>query len=239
MKNYLVKAIYEIESADWTIADRSSETDLDANYRAMHDLSVESFRQHLGGEWELRVIEDRVETIHHAFEKTFWYIHDLWHSEPCNILYTDADTLAIAPVDMWADFNQYMMFNSSDPKIFAKFNRWRKKFLDFFDTAVQYFPATMTQETWDTGLAIAEEWDHNNYHTKKIVANSMLWEQGIPMKDAKHAELLYQAKWMPHLPVKMHDSWNTSEFDQAKIVHVHARKNSAERLEFMKTLIKD
>lgn len=237
MKNYLIKSLFEINDPNWGISNRSSEIDLYKNYQQMHDISVASFEKHLAGNWELKVLSGKVNTIHEAFEKTFWAIHDLWHSEPCNIFYTDADTIAIDSVDPWDQFDQFMMFNFTDPKTFIKFNKWRKRFMDFFDDGICYFPASMLETTWDIGTTIAKDWDHTNYHTKKIICNSMLWEQGLSLMAAKHPDLAYQAMWMPNLSsIKIHNLFNEIDIENAKIVHTHARKDSASKLEYMKTL---
>jgi hypothetical protein len=139
MKNYLVKSLYQVTDPDWKILDRSHEGNLFEKYITMHQMSVGSYTKFLQGDWELKFFTGKVHNINQAFEKTFWAIHNLWHSEPCNILYTDPDTLAIAPVNPWNQYQNFMMFNYTDPKKLSNKNVYNKSFDNFFNAGVRYF----------------------------------------------------------------------------------------------------
>ena len=236
MKNYLVKSLFEITSANWHVMDRSHEQDLYRNYVAMHQVSVGSYKQHLQGDWELKFVGGRFQDINQAFERTFWFIHDLWHSEPCNILYTDPDTVAVRPIDIWDDFDRFMMFNHTDPKSFEKPNPWNQRFEHFFNAGVRYFPADMSESTWEVGCSMAQDWRFDTYDTEQIILNAMLWSQGITLEQALRPDIAYQAQWLPMLPVAQQDAWNGITIDQAAIIHVHGSRDSRIKLDFMKSL---
>lgn len=239
MKNYLVKTLFEVTNTNWQVHDRGHEQNLFDNYCKMHDVSVESFNNHLAGDWELKFIGGKVTNINEAFEKTFWYIHDLWHQEPCNILYTDPDTVAIKSVDPWNKFSNFMMFNFTDPRTFNKPNIYNKSFENFFNAGVRYFPGTMTKEVWDQGSAMAKNWDHTTYDTEQIILNTMLWDQGLTLEQACRPALAYQAHLIPWVPINQSDAWNNFPLVKSDIVHVHASRNAQLKLDLMQQLFKE
>lgn len=226
MKNYLVKSLFEIESHDWHVLDRKHETDLYKKYLALHEISLESFERHLGGTWEFKFVTGKFKDISQAFEKTFWTIHDLWHQEPCNILYTDPDTLALKPVEIFDQFQHFMMFNHTDPRSFRGGGITIK---DFFNAGVRYFPATMSQNTWDLGSLMAKQWNHSSYDTEQVILNAMLWTQGLTLQQAHHPELNWMAMNLRNLdPARIsgHEAWNQMPIDQARIIHFHSSRGA-------------
>ena len=238
MKNYLVKSLFRVESADWHVMDRSHEVNMHENYQAMHRLSLDSCRRNLAWPWELVFIEGAVEDINQAFVRTFNEIYDLWHSEPCNILYTDPDTVVINMFDPWSEFNHFQMFNYTDPKSFSAPNGYGKSYPHFFNAGVRYFPATMSEQTWQIGLDMIKDWDYNDYNTEQIVLNEMMWSQGVELTDVLRPDVAYQAQWLPRVSVEVQDNWNGYHLTDSKIVHVHGSRDSAVKLNLMKELVK-
>lgn len=238
MKNYLVKTLFEVRSTDWEVVDRSHETGLYENYLAMHQLSVGSFKQHLKGDWELKFQGGRVDTIHEAFERTFWFIHDLWHQEPCNILYTDPDTVAIKDLNVWGHISGFRMFNFTDPRSYAGENSYQRTFPWFFNAGVRYFSHDMSREIWKQGADMARNWDHSTYDTEQIILNSMLWDQGLRLDQCLRPDIAYQAQWLPDRPVWAQDLWNGSNLERAAIIHVHGSRNSGSKLHLMQNLLR-
>lgn len=236
MKNYLVKTLFEVQDSNWEVMDRTHETNLYQNYLEMHQISIGSFKKHLLGDWELRFLGGRVENIHQAFEKTFWFIHDIWHEGPCNILYTDPDTVAIKNINPWNHISGFRMFNFTDPKSYTGNNRYGRKFSCFFNAGVRYFAHDMSQSIWDLGKDMARDWDHSTYDTEQIILNSMLWDQGLRLDQCLRPEIAYQAQWLPQVPVWAQDTWNGISLDRAAIVHVHGSRDSAIKLHLMKDL---
>ena len=238
MKNYLVKSLFQIRDPDWRIKNRSHEPDLYANYVSMHQVSLGSHKRHLQGEWELKFVGGRFDNINQAFERTFWAIHDLWHSEPCNILYTDPDTVMIRDLDIWDEFDKFMMFNHTDPKSFDKPNPWNCRFPNFFNAGVRYFPATMEENIWKIGRDMAQDWRVDTYDTEQTILNAMLWSQDITVAQALRPDIAYQAHWLPMHPQDKQDQWNGITMDQAAIIHVHGSRDSQIKLDFMKSLVR-
>ena len=241
MKNYLVKSLFHVSDPNWHVVNRRHESNLYEHYRAMHDVSADSFTRHLTGEWELVFVEGTVDHINQAFEKTFWAIHDLWHKEPCNILYTDPDTLAIGDIDIWEQYDKFMMFNYTDPRSLTTKNRYGLNFPNFFNAGVRYFPATMTKSTWQAGVDIARDWDYNTYDTEQIILNQMLWTQGVALEQALHPDLNWLAMNLRNLQpnsVGLHEAWNQCHLGQAKIMHFASSRGAAITNQFMQAIAK-
>jgi len=235
MKNYLFKSLFKVQDPNWEVLDRSHETNMYDNYLAMHEYSVKSFQHNLGGEWELVFLHGEVENINQAFESTFWAIHNLWHQEPCNILYTDPDTVAIGKIDPWNEFDKFMMFNYTDPKTFVKDNVYGKTFEHWFNAGVRFFPSSMSEEVWVAGAALAKQWNHSSYNTEQIILNTMLWMQDIDLATALRPDLAYQGHWFPNASVETHNTWNGIEIEKSKILHLHGSRNSEAKLNIMKS----
>ena len=235
MKNYLVKSYFKIKDPDWKVVDRSHESDLYDKYTTMHNISVASFNRHLLGNWELKFFGGECDHINQAFEKTFWAIHDLWHSEPCNILYTDPDTVALKPFMPWTGYQNFMMFNYTDPRSFDKLNPYNQKFDNFFNAGVRYFPATMSKDTWKLGTDMAANWDTATYDTEQIILNAMLWSQGMPLHEVLDPTVAWQGF---NLVQDYCTTWNQCPIDHARIVHLHSSRGADSRVAFMQNLAK-
>jgi hypothetical protein len=230
MKNYLVKSVFEVQDTDWKVLNRSHEKDLFANYMAMHEISVASYNKFLQGDWELKFITGQVGQINEAFERTFWAIHDLWHSEPCNILYTDPDTIAIKPVEFWDRYSDFRMFNYTDPRQYTGANPYGRQFANFFNAGVRYFPSTMNSEVWGIGSSMAKSWDTSTYDTEQIILNAMLWDQGITLEQALEPAQAWQ---LFHPDVNFGNAWNGCSINDARILHLHSSRGAVDRLSFM------
>lgn len=237
MKNYLVKSFYNLRSTFWHFDDRQREFDLKDNYQKMHDISLNSFRKNLVGDWEYKFYGGDLNRINQAFEQTFWEIYELWHREPCNILYTDIDTVAINPVDPW-DIKYCQLFNYTNTRgSFNEPNKHNLKFDNFFNAGVRYFPSTMSEETWAVGAELAKNWDHAQYNSEQIVLNQMMWSQGVTVNQVLRSDLAYQAHLLPEKTVSEQDQWNGCRLQDAKIVHIHSSRNSSVGLKLMQQLV--
>ena len=238
MKNYLVKSLYSLRSTFWHFNDRRYEFDLKDNYQKMHEVSLDSFRKNLLGDWEYRFYGGDLMRINQAFEQTFWEIYELWHRESCNILYTDVDTVAINPVDPWTEVKFCQLFNYTNTRgAFAESNKHNLAFDHFFNAGVRYFPSTMLEETWEIGARLARNWDHAQYNSEQIVLNQMMWSQGVTLDQVLKPELAYQAHLLPDSTVDEQDLWNGCRLRDAKIVHVHGSRSSNVGLKLMQQLV--
>lgn len=237
MKNILVKSLYKIASTDWAVKDRSKEQDLYEKYVECHELSLESFQRYLKGDWTYEFIGGEFDTIHEALRHTFYEVHRLWKENyPCNILYTDPDTMAIRSFDIWGQYEKFMMFNYSEPKYFHVKNKYGKIYPTFFNAGVRYFPSTMQESTWNIGLDMADQWDLLDYNTEQIILNEMLWSQGLHVSEALVPKVAYQAHWLPGMDFWRQDIWNGIHIQETDILHVHSSRDIDRKLAWMRTL---
>lgn len=237
MKNFLVKSLYEIQSPDWDIRDRSRETDLYNKYVECHQISLDSFKRRLIGDWDYKFIGGKFDTIHLGLRHTFFEIYKLWRDHaPCNILYTDPDTILRDWLDIWGRYPHFMMFNFSEPKHFHVKNKYEAYFEHFFNAGVRYFPASMSERTWQIGLDMANDWDLEDYNTEQIILNRMLWGQGLSMPEALVPNLVYQAHWLPGMDTWRQDIWNGVHINTACILHVHSSRSIDRKLDWMKQI---
>jgi len=236
MKNYLVKSLFKVKNTNWIFKDRSEEGDLFSLYMRAHEHSVYTFNKFLQGDWELKFFTGEVENISEAYKNTFWYIHDLWHSGPCNIFYTDPDTLAIKKIDPW-HYNKFMMFNYTDPVSLIRDDKVIIK--DYFNAGVRYFPSTMSQHTWGLGRTLVVNWNFTDYRTEEIILNDMLWSQGLEVKDVLDVSMNWA--FFINMNHSTSETFNNSLIDTAKILHFHASRNIGATVkimdEFVPTLI--
>ena len=233
MKNYLVKSLYRVRDTNWYFKNRSDEQNLFDNYMMLHNISVASFEKFLQGTWELKFFTGEVDHINQAFEQTFWAVRDLWHSEPCNIFYTDPDTMAIKPVNPWNNYDKFVMFNYTDPRNLTTSNSFDASFEHFFNAGVRYFPNTMSSEIWRTAESMAQKWDHSTYDTEQIILNTMLWNQGVTVEEVLDPTMAWQGFSLNQEHGKL---WNNCELTNAKIIHLHSSRGSDVRVEVMKQL---
>ena len=236
MKNYLVKTLFEVTDTKWSKdIDRSREENIFESYQAMHNISVKSHEACLEGDWELVFYGGETDNIHQALKETFYKIYELWSKEPCNILYTDPDTLMVAPTKIFGEFKEFRMFNVTDPKSFSEPNQYDKSYFKFLNAGVRYFPATMSQEIWDIGLKMAETWNLADWNTEQIILNEMAWSQNVT--DMIQPKLAYQAFMIPGGEAWA-DEWNGCKFEDANIIHWHSSRHAKTKLHMMETVAK-
>jgi hypothetical protein len=232
MKNYLVKSLYKIHSTHWHFKDRADEGDLFGLYNRANEHSIRTYEKFLQGDWEYKYYTGEFETINDAFYHTFWAIHDLWHSEPCNILYTDPDTLAIKNINPW-HYDKFMMFNYTDPTSLIVDDK--VIFEHFFNAGVRYFSHSMKPEVWGLGRHLAMNWDKTTYHTEQLILNEMLWSQKVKPNEILDTSM----NWALFINMDQSTSeiFNNSHIDHAKILHFHGSRNIKQTVKIMDDFI--
>lgn len=230
VKNYLVSAVRPITDG-WLHQDQQ---DLYKEYTEMYELSLASFKKFVEEPFESILWTDPVKNNDEYTIANWNAIKELWHREPCNIFWAGADTLMTQPTSLFSDrFKEYRLFNYTDPKS-------NKDFKYFFNDDIQYYPHTMSKETWDLGEDL---WSQREGHPNQfwgfdqIRHNHMFWSQGIPEEDCFHPRLAYQAmKIRTLLPkeVDAHNKWNNLDIRYSHILHFHASRSSQQVVALMK-----
>lgn len=228
MKNYVVWTNCQVNETreQFGIAPCSDPASR-AAYDTMFRVSRGSARKFLSGDWEEVVFTDPAETRVHMFQQNWQRIWDLWHQEPCNILYLDSDAMFIRPTEMFGRWDQYRLFNWTDPKS-------NEQFSNYYNAGVRYYPSTMTTDVWAIGQRMAENWNLNIWDQEQLIFNAMFWSQDI--KDPHHPELNWQGMQMITPDPRMqaaHEEWNGCKIDQTHIVHVHGSRNAQQTARLM------
>jgi hypothetical protein len=108
-------------------------------YEQMQELSIKSFQKNLLGTWELIELGGEFETIQLTWIEIIKQIQQLWHDQyPCNILWTDTDTLCIKPLDIFGRFQEFRLFTEQDPLDRSQYN----------NACIKYYPSTLAPEFW-------------------------------------------------------------------------------------------
>ena len=240
MKNYLIRSLYKIKSPMW-FEDRSGEGDLYDWYMKMHDISLRSFEKHLQGDWEFVFFNKEVENIQEVFKDHFFEIYDIWKQGDTNILYCGPDNLVMKPTEFFGKYDDFMMFNYTDPKTSNEPNHYNIQHQHFFNADVRYYPSTMSQDIWDMGIEMAENWDFNSWNTEQFILNKMLWDQPNRTLEntldplmAYQGHELYLQDWEKRKEYS--NKWNGCEIKDAHIIHLHGSRNAPNKFALIEQL---
>jgi hypothetical protein len=222
-------------------ADRSQEGDLYDWYMKMHDISLRSFEKHLEGDWEFKFFNKEVENIQEVFKDHFFEIYDIWKQGDTNILYCGPDNIMMKPTKFFGEYDDFRMFNYTDPKTSNEQNHYNIQHEHFFNADVRYYPSTMSQDIWDMGLEMAENWDFNSWNTEQFILNKMLWDQeGRTIENTLNPKMAYQGhqlvldNWDQRL--KSSNQWNNCKLVDAHIIHTHGSRHAPSKFALMEEL---
>lgn len=192
-------------------------------YKNMQELSIVTYRKNLLGNWRLVLIEEDKETIHGCFISALLKIKAIWHDNfPCNIFYTDADTLCVHPLDIFGKFNDFRLFADSDPVERGK----------YINGGVKYFPSTLIPKFWDDYTYYIDNWDYNHWaYDQNFQIELMLLQENFDSS----ASQSWVVKQIGFSHKQMIDDLGCNKFDHA-ILHFHSSQNPLFRLECMKNL---
>ena len=223
--------------------DRSSEGDLYDWYKKMHDISLRSFEKHLQGDWEFIFFNKEVDNIQEVFKDHFFEIYDIWKQGNTNILYCGPDNIMMKPTEFFGKYDDFRMFNYTDPKISNEQNHYNIQHEHFFNADVRYYPSTMSQDIWDMGLEMAENWDFNSWNTEQFILNKMLWDQeGRTLENTIDPTMAYQGhqlfieNWDQRKAYS--NEWNACDLKDAQIIHLHGSRNAPGKFALIKELEK-
>jgi len=240
MKNYLIRSLYKIKSPMW-FDDRTDEGDLYEWYMKMHDISLRTFEKHLQGDWEFIFFNKEVDNIQEVFKDHFFEIYEIWKKGDCNILYCGPDNIMMKPTEFFGKYDDFMMFNYTDPKSSVEQNAYNIQHEHFFNADVRYYPSTMSQEIWDMGLDMAERWDFDSWNTEQFILNKMLWDQPNRTLDntidptvAYQGHQLFVEGWEERK--QFSNEWNNCDIKDAHIIHLHGSRHAPRKYNIMRRL---
>jgi hypothetical protein len=220
MKNYVVWTNCRISETEEKFGIKPcGDPASQAAYDTMFRISRASARKFLSGEWDEIVFTDPSPTRVDMFQSNWQRIWDIWHRESCNILYLDSDAMFIKPTEIFGRFDQYRLFNWTDPKS-------NSQFPNYYNAGVRYYPNTMSEEVWAIGRDMAQQWDLDIWDQEQLIFNAMFWSQDIT--DPHHPELNWQGMQMivpdPRAQ-QAHEEWNQCPISKTHIIHVHGSRS--------------
>ena len=147
------------------------------------------------------------------------------------------------PTDSFGKYDDFMKFNYTDPKSSVELNHYNIQHQHFFNAVVRYYPSTMSQQIWDMGLEMAENWDFNSWNTEQFILNKMLWDQTdrnldntLDPKIAYQGHQLFIDNWDQRKAYS--NEWNACDIKEAHIIHLHGSRNAPNKFALMKELEK-
>jgi hypothetical protein len=235
-KNILVAKNYTITDHTKWYADRSSEAGLAENYTAMEQLCVASAHKYVKNLDEVIVFRGEADNIRDVFKKNFYEIHELWRAGN-NILYVDLDVMFINHADYFNQFDQFSMFNLTDP-VSTTDEHYGVNFSNYFNCGIRYYPANMDQAVWDLGIQMVENWNPDRWDSEQIIYNAMMFSQKqFDIHQVYQPKLAFQ---MLHADINHpgNRNFNQIKASQASAVHLHGSRSSSGRLQTMELLSK-
>ena len=226
--NIIVSKFYTVKDHTKWYGDRTHEVDLEKNYLAMIEVMKDSAKQYVEDLDDIIIHTGTVSDIRTAFEHHYWQVRQLW-KEGHNILYVDADVLFTKPLKIFGVFDEFKMFNYTDPR---SLNQHPYVFEHYYNCGVRYFPSDLSEDIWAIGDAGFTNMDRTYWDSEQRIYNDMLWSQNSD-ENHFHPELAYQA--VSGIPAN-DNVFNTISMDSAKIVHVHGSRGSGNRLNTMKNI---
>ena len=237
MSNILVTKNYTLKNhTNWCGAGARTEANYVNHYATMEKHLTESANQNLSALDDIVVHRGEADNIREVFKQHFLDIYELW-KQGHNILYCDLDVKIVNPVEVFDQFDHFMMFNYTDPKSTTD-NHYNVSLSNFFNCGVRYYPENMSQETWDIGLEMLENWNPDRWDAEQVVYNVMMWRQpGTRLDDFLHPEL----NWMSHhyrdfnnqTQRQKAESWNGVKLSDAKIIHFAGTRGAGQAVQMM------
>ena len=234
MKNYLIKGLHRIGSTEWWPgSDRSTEETIDGDlyyyYSKMATLSEASFFHNLQGDWEYIKLESVAKDVNHVFRQQFRAIWNIWSAESCNIYYCGSDVQVLKPVEVFGQYQHFMMFNYTDPKTLDEIEH-------FLNADIRYYPAEMDRALFEQALAKIDDCTYWNGDQK--LYNHMVWDQGLSPDQVIDPTMAYQGPWLPGTPEakEFTDTWNGCRLEDANIVHWHGSRHAPSKFDLMQSI---
>ena len=209
-------------------------------YNAMSEIVIHSAETFIQEDFEVVVFQDEVKNYQEIFHKNFQNVYSEWQKDgPNNILFLDCDTLVISPVEVFGQFDQFQLFNYTDPKTLSgddANNKYGLKHEHYFNAGCRYYPDSMPQDLWDLGWKYAKDWDYNIWGTEQIIFNEMMYSQNPDVAHWLKPHMNFQAMNVPFHDIdntRLHDyltNWNGISMNDASICHLHGTRGAGNTL---------
>ncbi len=234
-KNYLVLKNYKISDHTKWYDDRSKEKNLVNNYNEMEKIAVESAMKHLKGMNEIKIFRGEADNIRDVFKTNFFEIYELW-KKGNNILYADLDVVFVNDHNYF-EGDSFQMYNITQPHT-TKDEHYGIEFEHFFNCGIRYYPSTMSQDVWEVGFKMIENWNPDRWDCEQVIYNQMMWSQGVSVEEVYKPQCAYQCLANPSMQdgSLINKTFNQIDMGDSYAIHVHGSRGSEDRLLLMKQL---
>ncbi len=242
IKNYLVSNLFKLKTQKWAWTDRTNEGDIYAMYRRMYEISLASYKHFLVGDWEHILWEGEVEHSCNVAKAGWPLQYDLWHKEPCNIIFHGPDTLMIKPTEIFGVFDKFEMFNYTDPRSLQYPNPYGWNLPHYLNDDFRYMPHTMDESVWEVGQEMSKNWNTDNtdlgWNYGQVLHNQMYWSQGRTIEETHRPYVFYQAWMINSDPASLEyaNNWNGCDINDAHVLHLSGSRGAQARVEWMESL---
>jgi hypothetical protein len=245
LKNYVVSNLFRLGSSKWAWTDRAQEGDIYEQYHRMYRISLASFKHFLAGDWEPILWTGEVEHSCKIAEANWPLQYDLWHKEPCNILYHGPDTLMIKPTEIFDKFSGFELFNYTDPKALRIENPYGWDIPHYLNDDLRYMPHSMDPKLWETGAEWAKNWNTENndlgWNYGQVLHNIMYWNQNRTLEETLRPKMFWQAFMLPgnieHITYLNH--WNNCDIVNAHVLHCAGSRGAKAKADMMYNIARD
>lgn len=245
IKNYVVSNLFRLTSSKWAWTDRAGEGDIHEQYLRMYKISLASYRHFLAGEWEPILWTGELEHSCKIAQANWPLQRDLWHSEPCNIIYHGPDTLMVKPTEIFDKYSGFELFNYTDPKSLTIDNPYGWYIPHYLNDDLRYMPHSMDPKLWEMGQEWAEHWNTDNtelgWNYGQVLHNIMYWEQGRTLDETLRPQMFYQGFGLPGTAdqVAALNHWNNCQLADAHVIHFAGSRGARAKADLMYKIAKD
>lgn len=145
----------------------------------IHRICCKSFRENLAGPFEQVTLTDpHIEPpeaprgggqmLHDIFDQ----LYVLWR-EGHDVLYTDADTLCLRPVEVFGRFDKFMLFSETPAKPEGPLPG------PYLNGGVKYLPACMSRDLWEWADRYYRQHDGRRWDFDQELYNRMFYKQSL------------------------------------------------------------
>lgn len=225
IKNYLVGCVRPVVNywGYWQGTGPNPNWEKDFNsYADMYKISRQSAKKFLQGTWKEVALKSPVLDARMNQIATYYAIKEMWHQEPCNILFMGSDTMFIKPTEFFGKYREMRLFNYTDPRSHAEHSH-------YLNDDIRYYPATMDSSVWELGEQLMAKWfshKESDWSWGQLLHNHQIWSQGLTPEQMIDPTMAFQ---VVSLDENHSNSFNGCTLAEAKVLHFHGSRNAGER----------
>ena len=196
-----------------------TDTDVYDTYGEILEVSIESYRRHLEGDWHPVVLRGDYSQypflvgVNKMYSDMFAALRTHYR-EGDNVLFSDSDVVCVKPTRIFGEYQDLRLFWHTDPMRHRGFD-------PYLNGGIVYVPATMDPSLWqivDERVSGMQEWDDS-----QVILNKMFYSQHpVPY-------LVPSLNWSPIVPSDV-------DWKYVSLVHFNSTRGAEAVLADMKEM---